>query len=217
MAAVHADHRQLPAIRSPDHRLQRLELVGVQIIVPLPWIIQAPRLFAGKIDFGDVSQIGDGIRQHSATRCRSSATTTTRSRRSARRSSGCTGWSTPTNRAARCRPCWSSRAKTVGVELAGIEVRTPAGDQLIDALDVRLEPRRLAGDHRAVGQRQDHAAAQPGRTVAVRLGHAVPPGRRERDDVLVAVAVRAAGRSARGGVLPESAGRHRRRRRCATC
>ncbi len=27
-----------------------------QAIVPLPWVIQAPRLFAGQIDFGDVSQ-----------------------------------------------------------------------------------------------------------------------------------------------------------------
>ena len=27
-----------------------------QIIVPLPLVIQAPRLFAGEIDFGDVTQ-----------------------------------------------------------------------------------------------------------------------------------------------------------------
>ena len=27
-----------------------------QTIVPLPWVIQAPRLFAGQIDFGDVGQ-----------------------------------------------------------------------------------------------------------------------------------------------------------------
>ena len=27
-----------------------------QAIVPLPWVIQAPRLFAGQIDFGDVTQ-----------------------------------------------------------------------------------------------------------------------------------------------------------------
>ena len=27
-----------------------------QAIVPLPWVIQAPRLFAGQIDFGDVGQ-----------------------------------------------------------------------------------------------------------------------------------------------------------------
>ena len=27
-----------------------------QIIVPLPWVVQAPRLFAGQIHFGDVGQ-----------------------------------------------------------------------------------------------------------------------------------------------------------------
>ena len=27
-----------------------------QLIVPLPWVLQAPRLFAGQIKFGDVTQ-----------------------------------------------------------------------------------------------------------------------------------------------------------------
>jgi hypothetical protein len=78
-----------------------------QAIVPLPWVLQAPRLFAGRIDFGDVGQSATAFR----TRCPSSVTTTTLSRPFARRSSGCTGWWTPTLRAARCRPFWSNQAK----------------------------------------------------------------------------------------------------------
>ncbi len=97
------------------------------------------------------------------------------------------------------------------VEFDGVEVRTPDGDPLVDPLDVRLESGRVAGDHRAVGRRQDHAAAQPGRVVAVRLGDAALPRRRQRDDVLVAVALCAAGLVADRGVLSELAGRHLRR------
>ena len=54
-------------------------------------------------------------------------------------------------------------------------------------------PWRRPGDHRSFGHRQDHAVAQPGGAVAVRDGHTTPTRGRQRDDVLVPVAVRAAG------------------------
>ncbi len=38
--------------RSPDHRLHRVERVDDPAMVPLPWIIQAPRLFAGQDRLG---------------------------------------------------------------------------------------------------------------------------------------------------------------------
>ena len=65
---------------------------------------------------------------------------------------------------------------------------------------------RVDGDHRHVGQRQDHPAAQPGAAVAVHVGHAAPP--RGRHHVPVPAALHAAGGSARGGLAipPRKAG-----------
>ena len=51
-----------------------------------------------------------------------------------------------------------------------VDVRTPDGQPLIRGLDVRPRARRQPGDHGAVGQRQDDAAGEPRRPVAVRLG-----------------------------------------------
>ena len=182
-----------------------------QAIVPLPWIIQAPRLFAGKIDFGDVGQTATafGNIHDSLSFFRNNYDAFAAFRAAIIRLHGLVD----ANAQGRALPAVLVKPSQDGaVELAGIEVRTPAGDQLIDPLDVRARHRRLAGDHRAFGRRQDHAAAQSGRIVAVRVRNAVPPGRRQRDDVLVAVAICAAGQSARRGVLPEFAGRHLRRR-----
>ena len=59
--------------------------------------------------------------------------------------------------------------------------------------------------------REDHAAAQPGRVVAVHVRHADAAVRAERDDVPVPAALCAAGRPARRRELPERGRRHRRR------
>jgi len=67
----------------------------------------------------------------------------------------------------------------VAVELAGIEVRTPAGDQLIDSLDVELE----TGASLVITGRSGSGktpATQPGRVVAVRLGTLCRPTARTR-------------------------------------
>ena len=72
------------------------------IIIPLPWLLQAPRLFAGQIKLGDVTSRWRRS-ERSRTRCRSSATPMTCSPGGARPSSVSTVCSPPTSRAARCR------------------------------------------------------------------------------------------------------------------
>ena len=60
----------------------------------------------------------------------------------ARRSSGCTGWSTQTHEGRALPAVLVKPSEDGAVELAHVEVRTPAGDQLIDPLDVQLETGR---------------------------------------------------------------------------
>ncbi|EUA88818.1 ABC transporter transmembrane region 2 family protein [Mycobacterium ulcerans str. Harvey] len=56
------ERRFLPVIRNYRRYVRRSiafngwNLSVSQTIVPLPWVVQAPRLFAGQIDFGDVGQ-----------------------------------------------------------------------------------------------------------------------------------------------------------------
>ena len=59
------------------------------------------------------------------------------------------------------------------IELNGVEVRTPAGDRLVDPLDLRLEPGHL-GSSPGGRVAENHAAAQPRLAVAVLLGHVAP-------------------------------------------
>jgi hypothetical protein len=66
-----------------------------QIIDPPPLVIQAPRLFAGQINLGDVSQSSSAFRSVQGS-CRSSALSTTRSRATGRRSFVSTVSSPPT-------------------------------------------------------------------------------------------------------------------------
>ncbi len=176
-----------------------------QAIVPLPWVIQAPRLFAGQIDFGDVGQTATVVRQYS----RFAVVLPQQLRRvrgaSARRSSGCTDWSKPTSRG-RALPAVLTRPSDDGsVELAGVEVRTPAGDQLIDPLDVRLD----SGDSLVITGRSGAGKTTLLRSLAELWPYASGtlrrPGRRQRDDVLVAVAVRAAGQLRTVVCYPNSA------------
>ena len=61
------------------------------IIIPLPWLLQAPRLFAGQIKFGDVTQsvAAFGAIQDALSFFRNSYDMFAGWRA---RSSGCTGW-----------------------------------------------------------------------------------------------------------------------------
>jgi putative ATP-binding cassette transporter len=109
-----------------------------QIIVPLPWIIQAPRLFAGKIDFGDVTQTATafGSINDSLSFFRNNYDAFAAFRAAIIRLHGLVD----ANARGRALPTVLVKpSEGVAVELAGIEVRTPAGDQLIDSLDVELE------------------------------------------------------------------------------
>ncbi|HUB57084.1 MAG TPA: ABC transporter ATP-binding protein/permease, partial [Mycobacterium sp.] len=108
-----------------------------QAIVPLPWVIQAPRLFAGQIRFGDVTQtavafgsISDGLSFF-----RNAYDQFASYRAAIIRLNGLV----EADEKARELPELLVRPSDNGaVDIEGVEVRTPDGDQLIDTLDVHL-------------------------------------------------------------------------------
>ena len=109
-----------------------------QTIVPLPWVIQAPRLFAGQIDFGDVGQTATafGNIHDSLSFFRNNYDAFASFRAAIIRLYGLVD----ANARGRALPTLLvKRSEEVAVELANVEVRTPAGDQLIDSLDVQLD------------------------------------------------------------------------------
>ena len=74
-----------------------------QIVDPLPMVVQAPRMFAGRSNSATSRSPSQCVRHTCRARCASSATCTTRSRATGPRSSGSTGWSPRTNRQGRYR------------------------------------------------------------------------------------------------------------------
>jgi putative ATP-binding cassette transporter len=108
-----------------------------QVIVPLPWVLQAPRLFAGQIKFGAVTQterafssIFDGLSFF-----RNSYDQFASYRAAIIRLHGLV----VADEKARELPELLVRPSADGaVAIEGVEVRTPDGDQLIDALDLHL-------------------------------------------------------------------------------
>ena len=110
-----------------------------QIINPLPLVIQAPRLFKGQIDLGDVTQSSSAFGSiHDSLSFFSNAYDSFAAYRAAIiRLHGLV----ETNQAARELPTLTTVDSHDGsVELKRVEVRTPSGAQLVDPLDVRLEP-----------------------------------------------------------------------------
>lgn len=110
-----------------------------QAIVPLPWIIQAPRLFAGQIDFGDVSQTASafGNISDSLSFFRNNYDAFASFRAAIIRLHGLVD----ANAQGRALPAVLATASNDdSVVLDNVEVRTPGGDRLIDPLDVRLDP-----------------------------------------------------------------------------
>ncbi|MBS9532676.1 ABC transporter ATP-binding protein/permease [Mycobacterium sp. M1] len=108
-----------------------------QIIVPLPWVVQAPRLFDGQIELGDVTQTATafGQIQGGLSFFRNVYDDFAGYRAAIIRLHGLV----EANKEARDLPellVKPSPDGTVGIE--GVEVRTPAGDVLIDALDMQL-------------------------------------------------------------------------------
>ncbi|MGV0627578.1 ABC transporter ATP-binding protein/permease [Mycolicibacter minnesotensis] len=108
-----------------------------QAIVPLPWVIQAPRLFSGQIMFGGVVQTASafGNISDSLSFFRNAYDNFAGYRASIIRLHGLL----EVDRAARELPELLVKPSPDGtVELEGVEVRSPAGDALIEALDVTL-------------------------------------------------------------------------------
>jgi putative ATP-binding cassette transporter len=109
-----------------------------QVIVPLPWVVQAPRLFAGQIEFGDVGQTATsfGNIEESLSFFRNNYDKFAAYRAAIIRLHGLVD----ANEKGRALPSvLVTPSRDVAVELANVEVRTPAGDRLIDPLDVQLD------------------------------------------------------------------------------
>jgi vitamin B12/bleomycin/antimicrobial peptide transport system ATP-binding/permease protein len=112
-----------------------------QLIVPLPWVLQAPRLFAGQIKFGSVTQTATAFNEISdgLSFFRNVYDQFASYRAAIIRLHGLV----VADEKARDLPELLVRPSVDGaVDIEGVEVRTPDGDQLIDSLDVHLS----AGD-----------------------------------------------------------------------
>lgn len=110
-----------------------------QIINPLPLVIQAPRLFKGEIDLGDVTQSSSafGSIHDSLSFFRNAYDSFASYRAAIIRLHGLV----ETNSVARALPKLETHGCSDGsVELKQVEVRTPSGTQLVDPIDLRLEP-----------------------------------------------------------------------------
>jgi putative ATP-binding cassette transporter len=109
------------------------------IILPLPWLLQAPRLFTGQIQLGTVIQSGAafGSIQEALSFFRNSYDVFAGYRASILRLHGLV----TANEQSRALPKLTVAADADGaVELDSVEVRDPAGAQLISDLQLRLDP-----------------------------------------------------------------------------
>lgn len=110
-----------------------------QIINPLPLVIQAPRLFNGEITLGGVTQSSSafGSIHDSLSFFRNAYDSFASYRAAIIRLHGLV----ETNAVARDLPRLETVPSTDGsVELRKVEVRTPSGKQLLNPIDLRLEP-----------------------------------------------------------------------------
>ena len=109
-----------------------------ETILPLPFVLQAPRLFAGTIKLGDVTQSAGafGKIESGMSFFRNAYSQFASYNAAIIRLHGLV----EANERARELPVLTTESSPDGcVELDGVEVRTPAGDLLIDPLDLRLE------------------------------------------------------------------------------
>jgi len=110
-----------------------------QAIVIVPWVVQAPRMFAGQIKFGDVGQTASafGKISDSLSFFRNSYDGFAVFRAAIIRLDGLVE---ANERARRLPTINTDRTEDGIIELDDIEVRTPDGTQLISPLDLRLDP-----------------------------------------------------------------------------
>src|SRR5581483_3013114 len=108
-----------------------------QVINPLPWVVQAPRLFKGQINFGDVGQSATafGNIHDSLSFFRNAYDRFASFRAAIIRVHGLVD---ADDRARELPTIAAFDSGEHFVELKDVEVRTPAGTQLIDPLNVRL-------------------------------------------------------------------------------
>src|SRR6188472_1993379 len=109
-----------------------------QIVEPLPTVVQAPRMFAGEIDFGDVTQSSSAFLQlhDSLSWFRAVYDSFANYRAAIIRLNGLM----TSNEKARQLPTLTALPSGDGsLELDDVEVRTPQGVRLLDPLDVRLD------------------------------------------------------------------------------
>ncbi|BBY08748.1 ABC transporter ATP-binding protein/permease [Mycobacterium noviomagense] len=108
-----------------------------QAIVPLPWVLQAPRLFAGQIRFGDVTQSATAFESiHDGLSFFRNAYDQFASYRAA--IIRLHGLVVADEKARELPEILTTPSADDAVEIEALEVRTPDGDQLIDSLDVHL-------------------------------------------------------------------------------
>jgi vitamin B12/bleomycin/antimicrobial peptide transport system ATP-binding/permease protein len=110
-----------------------------QIIAPLPLVVQTPRLFAGELTLGDVTQSSAafGNVQSSLSFFRSVYDSFASYRAAIIRLDGLL----TANENARALPTLTTEGSPDGsVEFNDVEVWTPAGRRLVDPLDMRLSP-----------------------------------------------------------------------------
>ncbi|HZU46185.1 MAG TPA: ABC transporter ATP-binding protein/permease [Mycobacterium sp.] len=110
-----------------------------QAIVPLPWVIQAPRLFSGQIKFGDVTQTAAAFEQIEGglSFFRNAYDQFASYRAAIIRLYGLV---VADEKARELPEILTTASVDDRVDIEGLEVRTPDGDQLIDSLDVQLSP-----------------------------------------------------------------------------
>lgn len=109
-----------------------------QSIVPLPWVVQAPRLFSRQITLGDVGQTASAFThiEGGLSFFRYSYDRFAPYRAAIIRLHGLVD----ANQKGRALPSVLVQpSRDAVVELADIEVRSPAGDRLIDPVDVQLD------------------------------------------------------------------------------
>lgn len=110
-----------------------------QLLSPLPLLVQAQRLFRGEISFGDVSQSSSAFGQisDSLSFFRNAYDQFAAYRAAIIRLHGLA----ESNLHATQMPSVNTEPSADGsVELNGVEVRTPAGEQLVEPLSLRLDP-----------------------------------------------------------------------------
>jgi putative ATP-binding cassette transporter len=109
-----------------------------EAILPLPFVLQAPRLFAGTIKLGDVTQSATafGKIESGLSFFRNAYTQFASYNAAVIRLYGLVE---SNDRARRLPHVVTEPSPDDSVEVDGVEVRTPAGDRLIDPLDLRLQ------------------------------------------------------------------------------